>query len=281
MLLPDLLPMACLACFLIEPRTINPGVASSTDGCPFPHEPLIKEMSCRPDYYLILWKHFLNWYSLLSDDSSLCQVDIKLASTSHANFDLSVHMYTYALLTNVYTYIHCCTPNLFPALLTSSIQVFYSENQICPMWELCSRRVISSWNKWGAQKPKCQLLPVDLLLSVFLWSDLSYLGYLCSYWSLCPSGSATVILWGHIPGALLRIFRSDSVKITYYFCSEPDINLGRCGWEVWTHAKCLSVLLYPTVGISNPDLEALLVPRVFDFFFFLTREAQFWPFMDS
>ena len=66
----------------------------------------------------------------------------------------------------------------------------------------------------------------------------------------------------------MRIFRSDSVKITYYFCSEPDINLGRCGWEVWTHAKCLSVLLYPTVEISNPDLEALLVPRVFDFFFF-------------
>jgi hypothetical protein len=28
-----------------------------------------------------LWRHFLNWGFLLSESSSLCQVDIKLAST--------------------------------------------------------------------------------------------------------------------------------------------------------------------------------------------------------
>ena len=33
--------------------------------------------ACSPS----LWRHFLNWSSLLSEDYSLCQVDIKLAST--------------------------------------------------------------------------------------------------------------------------------------------------------------------------------------------------------
>jgi hypothetical protein len=32
-------------------------------------------------YSLILWRHFLTWGSLLSDDFSLCQADIKLSST--------------------------------------------------------------------------------------------------------------------------------------------------------------------------------------------------------
>jgi hypothetical protein len=32
MLLTDLLPMACSACFLIEPRTTNPGMAPPTMG---------------------------------------------------------------------------------------------------------------------------------------------------------------------------------------------------------------------------------------------------------
>ena len=35
-------------------------------------------------YSQILWKCFLSWGSLLPDDSSLCQVDIKLASTANS-----------------------------------------------------------------------------------------------------------------------------------------------------------------------------------------------------
>jgi hypothetical protein len=42
-----------------------------------PCQSLIKKMT----YSLILWRHFLSWGSLLSDNSSFCQVGIKLAST--------------------------------------------------------------------------------------------------------------------------------------------------------------------------------------------------------
>jgi hypothetical protein len=34
-------------------------------------------------YSWISWRHFLNQVSLLSDDSSLCQIDIKVARTKH------------------------------------------------------------------------------------------------------------------------------------------------------------------------------------------------------
>jgi hypothetical protein len=45
-------------------------------GC-FPHQSLIK----KTPYSQILWRHFLNWGSLLSGDFGLCQVGIKPAST--------------------------------------------------------------------------------------------------------------------------------------------------------------------------------------------------------
>jgi hypothetical protein len=38
---------ACSACFLIEPKTISPGVVSYTLGCPQPHPLIIKNMSYR------------------------------------------------------------------------------------------------------------------------------------------------------------------------------------------------------------------------------------------
>jgi hypothetical protein len=44
-------------------------------GWALPHWSLIKKMP----YSLILWRCILNWGSLLSDDSRLCEVDIKLA----------------------------------------------------------------------------------------------------------------------------------------------------------------------------------------------------------
>ena len=65
-LLTDLLPMACSACFLIEPRTTSPGMAPPTRGWTCLHQSITKKMP----YSWILWRHFLNWGSL-SDNSSL------------------------------------------------------------------------------------------------------------------------------------------------------------------------------------------------------------------
>lgn len=80
-LLTDLLPLACSACCLIESRASRPGMAPPTMDWDLPHWSLIKKMPYSLPYTLILWRHFLSWGSLLSDDSSLCQADIKLAST--------------------------------------------------------------------------------------------------------------------------------------------------------------------------------------------------------
>jgi hypothetical protein len=76
-----LLLMACSACFLLEPRTKIPGVALLTKSWALPHQPLIKKMPYRLAYRPALWGHFLNWVSLFSGYSRLCQVDIKLALT--------------------------------------------------------------------------------------------------------------------------------------------------------------------------------------------------------
>ena len=46
------------------------------------HQSQIGKMSHSFAYSQILWGYFLNWNSLLSDDSSLYQIDIKLASTN-------------------------------------------------------------------------------------------------------------------------------------------------------------------------------------------------------
>jgi hypothetical protein len=59
---------------------------SQDQGFPFPqwilpHQSLNKKMPDRITYSWVLWRHFLSWGSLLSDDSSLCQGDINLAST--------------------------------------------------------------------------------------------------------------------------------------------------------------------------------------------------------
>ena len=58
--------------------TISSGMALPTMGWAFPNLQNAYKLS----YYLFLWRHFLNYDSLLSDDFSLCQVDIKLASTA-------------------------------------------------------------------------------------------------------------------------------------------------------------------------------------------------------
>jgi hypothetical protein len=75
MFLTGFLPLACSACFLIEPMTTSPEMVSPTR-VPPPWS-LIEKMP----YGSISWRHFPNWSSFLCDNSSLCQVDTKPAST--------------------------------------------------------------------------------------------------------------------------------------------------------------------------------------------------------
>ena len=70
-----------LSWLFIHPRTASLGrVAITTKSWTLFHQSLIKKMPYRLVYSPILWKTF-SQLRLLSDDSSLCQVDIKLVST--------------------------------------------------------------------------------------------------------------------------------------------------------------------------------------------------------
>jgi hypothetical protein len=77
----DLFLFVCLFVWLIdcfrEPRTTSPGIDSTTNNGLGPPLLITKKMP----YSWILCKYFPSWSSLLSNDSSLCQIDIKLAST--------------------------------------------------------------------------------------------------------------------------------------------------------------------------------------------------------
>lgn len=77
MLLIGLLSIACSAYILIEPRTTRQVVAPPTGDWALLYQSLIKEMS----YSWVLWRTFLSCISLLSDNSRLCLIDIKLAGT--------------------------------------------------------------------------------------------------------------------------------------------------------------------------------------------------------
>jgi hypothetical protein len=84
MLLTGLLFLACSACFHTVPRITSSGMAPSTMGCPPPpqpcQQPLIKTMLCS----WVLWRHFSQLrFSSFLNDSSLCQVDVKLARTTN------------------------------------------------------------------------------------------------------------------------------------------------------------------------------------------------------
>jgi hypothetical protein len=70
MFLTDLFPLACSACFLIEPRT-SPGMAPPTMVWALSPRSLIEKMS----YSWISWRHFLKGGSFLWNNFSLCQVD--------------------------------------------------------------------------------------------------------------------------------------------------------------------------------------------------------------
>jgi hypothetical protein len=71
MLLTGLFPLACSACFLIEPRTTSQGMAPPTMGWALPPWLLIEKMP----YSWISWRYFLKGGSFLCENSSLCQVD--------------------------------------------------------------------------------------------------------------------------------------------------------------------------------------------------------------
>jgi hypothetical protein len=81
MLLTGFLITACSGCFLIQSWTASPGMAPPTMHWALPHQSLIKKMPYRFAFSLILQGHCLGWIFLLSDDFSLCQVDIKIVST--------------------------------------------------------------------------------------------------------------------------------------------------------------------------------------------------------
>lgn len=72
--------------FIIKSGTISPGKALSTMGCTLLHQSLVKKIFHRITYSSVLRRYFFSWSSLFSDDSSLCRVDIKVASTSLVGF---------------------------------------------------------------------------------------------------------------------------------------------------------------------------------------------------
>ena len=74
MFFTSLPPLTCSTWSLIEPRL--PAQRWSHPHGAFPPWSLIEKMP----YSWISWRHFLNWSSFLCDNSSLCQVERKLAS---------------------------------------------------------------------------------------------------------------------------------------------------------------------------------------------------------
>jgi hypothetical protein len=80
MFITGLLPLACSACSLIEPRL--PAQRWHHPLGDLPPWSLIEKMPCS----WILWRHFPNWSTFLCDNSSLCQVDTRLASTFTLNY---------------------------------------------------------------------------------------------------------------------------------------------------------------------------------------------------
>ena len=79
-LLTGLLLVACSALLSYRTQDCQPR-GGPTMGWARPYQSLIKKMSYGYLLSPILWRHFLNRGSLLSDDSRLYHIDIKVAST--------------------------------------------------------------------------------------------------------------------------------------------------------------------------------------------------------
>jgi hypothetical protein len=92
-LLTGLLPLACSACFFIEPKTTSLGMAPLKMGWGLPPWPLIEKIP----YSWISWKQFLKEDSFLCDNSTLCQNDTQI---------MSVHMHCHLLYIHINMYVH-------------------------------------------------------------------------------------------------------------------------------------------------------------------------------
>lgn len=68
------------------------GVVPSTMIWALSDQLLLKKMIYRLAYSLFLGRHFLNGGFLLTDDSSLCKVDIKLVTTVPNTFSIDYHV---------------------------------------------------------------------------------------------------------------------------------------------------------------------------------------------
>ena len=86
--------LACSVFFLIEPRTNSPGLVPPTMGWALRPWSLRKGPTGLPAAWFHRRGIFLSWGSLLSDDSSLCQVDIKLAQLIPCQLDIQTHAFS-------------------------------------------------------------------------------------------------------------------------------------------------------------------------------------------
>jgi len=107
MLLSGLFPLACSACFLIEPRiTVQRWHHPQWAG------PSLLTTNWENALRWISWGHFLRWGFFLSDDFSMCQVDTKPASV----IDISIFSLSPLLLALL---------SLRPSLLLSFLPLIF------------------------------------------------------------------------------------------------------------------------------------------------------------
>ena len=118
MLLTALLPLACSACFLIEPRTTSLWMAPLPMGWTLPPCSLIEKMP----YSWISGRHFLRGGSFLCENSSLCQVDTQNQSVQPqcmepSNFYLQLPVFSLPFLfLSLPLSVSCLLPPSSPSL---------------------------------------------------------------------------------------------------------------------------------------------------------------------
>ena len=137
-----------------------------TVGWALTHQSLIKEMPYRIAYSLITWRHFLHPDSLLSDDSSLCQVDINLGRT-RSNV-VAVRWCSWTQSSSEPS-VFCPLPGLqdlsFSFLLPSPSLYKVSWAFVFSLWKLrVSKCLIGSWRLWWQGSQPNLLIHWSLLL---------------------------------------------------------------------------------------------------------------------
>lgn len=79
MLLVGLFLITCSASFLTAPKTISPKLAPATMSWVFPHQSPIRKMYHRLANRSVWWTYYFHLMFPIQNDSSLCQIYIKLA----------------------------------------------------------------------------------------------------------------------------------------------------------------------------------------------------------